>query len=83
MQFWPADNSCLVTEIVVYPQKKVLNVFLGGGELDEILGMHADVIAWAKGQGCEAITISGREGWKRALKSHGWKPLHVTMTKEI
>ena len=83
LQLWPADNSCLVTEIVAYPQKKVLNVFLGGGELEEIAGMHTDVIAWAKAQGCEALTVSGRKGWERALKRHGWKPLHVTLTKEI
>ena len=29
MQLWPNKNSCLVTEIITYPKKKVLNVFLG------------------------------------------------------
>ena len=51
MQLWPTPRGCIVTEIVVYPRKKVLNVFLGGGELDQILEMHEDVIAWAKAQG--------------------------------
>ena len=37
MQLWPAPKGCIVTEIVVYPKKKLLNVFLGGGELDQIL----------------------------------------------
>ena len=51
MQLWPTPRGCIVTEIVVYPKKKVLNVFLGGGELDQILDMHNDVIQWAKVQG--------------------------------
>ena len=39
-------------------------MFLGGGELDQLLDMHNDVTAWAKSYGCEALTITGRFGWK-------------------
>jgi hypothetical protein len=83
MQLWPAPKGCIVTEIVVYPRKKMLNVFLGGGELDQLLDMHKDVIAWSKAQGCEAMTITGRFGWKKPLKAHGWKPMHASFIKEI
>ena len=83
MQLWPTPRGCIVTEIVVYPRKKVLNVFLGGGELDQLLDMHNDVTAWAKSYGCEALTITGRFGWKKPLKVHGWKPLHASFQKEI
>ena len=83
MQLWPTPRGCIVTEIVVYPRKKVLNVFLGGGELDQILEMHEDVIAWAKAQGCSALTMTGRFGWKKPLKAHGWEPLHASYVKEF
>lgn len=83
MQLWPAPKGCIVTEIVVYPRKKVLNVFLGGGELDQLLDMHEDVIAWSKAQGCVALTITGRYGWKKPLTKHGWKPLHASYVKEF
>ena len=83
MQLWPAKESCLVTEILKYPRKKVLNVFLGGGDLTEILSMHEDVISWAKEQGCTALTMTGRFGWKKPLGKHGWKPLHSSYVKEI
>ena len=83
MQLWPAPKGCIVTEIVVYPRKKVLNVFLGAGELDQLMDMHKDVIAWSKAQGCEAVTITGRYGWKKPLTKHGWKPLHASYVKEI
>ena len=46
MQLWPSPRGCIVTEIVVYPKKKTLNVFLGGGELDQLLDMHSDCLLY-------------------------------------
>ena len=83
MQLWPAEKSCLVTEIIKYPKKKVLNIFLGGGDLTEILSMHDDVISWAKQQGCTALNMTGRFGWKKPLAKHGWEPMHTNYVKEI
>ena len=83
MQLWPSPRGCIVTEIVVYPKKKVLNVFLGGGELDQILDMHENVIEWAKAQGCECLMMTGRFGWKKPLEKHGWKTLHSSYVKEF
>ena len=83
LQLWPTPKGCIVTEIVVYPKKKVLNVFLGGGELEQILDMHKDVIAWAKAQGCSALSMSGRFGWKKPLEAHGWKHQHASYVKEF
>ena len=83
MQLWPAKDSCLVTEIIKYPKKKVLNIFLGGGDLTEILSMHSDVISWAKQQGCTALNMTGRFGWKKPLAKHGWQPMHTSYVKEI
>ena len=83
MQLWPSKKGCIVTEIVVYPRKKVLNIFLGGGELDQILDMHQDVIQWAKAQGCKALTMTGRFGWKKPLAKHGWEATHSSYVKEF
>lgn len=83
MQLWPAEKSCLVTEIITYPKMRVLNIFLGGGDLTEILSMHEDVIRWAKDQGCTALNMTGRFGWKKPLAKHGWKPMHSSYVKEI
>ena len=83
MQLWPAEKSCLVTEIINYPKMKVLNIFLGGGDLTEILSMHEDVIRWAKDQNCTALNMTGRFGWKKPLAKHGWQPMHSSYVKEI
>lgn len=83
MQLWPSTKSCIVTEIVVYPKKRLLNIFLAGGELEQILDMDDDVKAWAKQQGCTGAMMSGRKGWERPLKPLGWDVLQVHYQKEI
>ena len=83
MQLWPAPKGCIVTQLVIYPKKKVIHVFLAGGNLEQILDMDEDVINWAKQQGCSAGTMSGRLGWKKPLTKLGWKPLHASYIKEF
>lgn len=81
MQFWPAPRGCAVTEIVVYPRKRVLHVFLAGGDMDQILDMINSAVEWGKGQGCAGMTIAGRHGWQRVLAKHGYKPVMTVLEK--
>lgn len=83
MQLWPAPRGCIVTEIVVYPRKKYLNLFLAGGELDQLLDMNESITAWAKQWGCDGGMMSGRSGWKKPLEKLGWKVMHVHYVKEL
>ena len=83
MQLWPASNSAAVTEIIQYARKRVLNVFLAGGDLQEIMGGLGAATEWAKAQGCESITLYGRKGWERVLDSHGFKPVMVVLERKI
>lgn len=82
MQLWPAPRGCAVTEIVIYPRKKVLHVFLAGGDMDEIIAMIDRATEWSKGQGCSAMTVAGRHGWQRVLAKHGYKPVMTVLEKE-
>jgi hypothetical protein len=83
MQLWPASKSAAVTEVVEYAKKKVINVFLAGGDLDEITHGIDSVAAWAKEQGCDSMTIAGRKGWIRVLDKHGFAPSFVVMERAI
>jgi hypothetical protein len=83
MQLWPAERGCAVTEILVYPRKKVMHIFLAGGELDQFFDMHESAVAWAKAQGCSGISLAGRKGWTRVMQSRGWKELFTTVGLEI
>ena len=42
------------------------------------------IIEWAKSQGCEAITLTGRPGWTKSfLQDIGYRCTQVQMYKEI
>ena len=86
-QLWLGTNGCAVTEIVVYPNKKVLHVFLAGGDqgqgIEQITDMHDDAMAWGKQQGCDGMPVTGRRGWKKVLASKGWKEQFTTLLKEF
>tara|TARA_R110000787_G_scaffold42047_1_gene103377 strand:+ start:16465 stop:16845 length:381 start_codon:yes stop_codon:yes gene_type:complete len=83
MQIWPTDKACAVTQIVVYPQKKVLHVFLAAGDLDQITDAIEAVENWGKAQGCESLTMNGRFGWQRVLNKRGWTPTMVMMERSL
>ena len=83
MQLWTSKNSAAVTEIIQYARKKVCNVFLAGGDLEEIICRIDSLTEWAKSQGCESMTLYGRKGWERVLDSHGFKPVMVVLERAI
>ncbi len=87
MQLWMGANGCAVTEIVVYPNKKVLHVFLAGGDkghgIKQITDMHDDAVTWGKAQGCTGMSVAGRKGWKKVLEDKGWKQQFTTLAKEF
>lgn len=82
-QIWPAPRGCAVTEIVQYPRKKVLNVWLAAGEMDQIIDMLDNAMEWGRAQGCEAMTLSGRMGWQRVLAKHGFKPAMLVLERPL
>jgi hypothetical protein len=59
----------MVTEIV----GDSIHVWLGGGDLAELMEMRPLVESWGRDVGCVRATISGRLGWDRALKPYGFE----------
>ena len=82
-QFWHGDNGCAVTEITVYPTKKILHVFLAGGDMQQIFDFEESAVTWGKAYGCSGMTIAGRKGWSRVLNKRGWTEKFVVMGREI
>jgi hypothetical protein len=83
MQIWPGTKSAAVTEIIEYARKKVLHVFIAGGDMDELIQMIDSAAAWGRTQNCASLTMSGRKGWERVLGRHGFKPVMIVMEREI
>lgn len=83
MQFWPSEKACIITEIIQFPKQKHLHIFLAGGELNQILDHNDSLKEFARFNGCCAITIAGRAGWKKVLKELGYYEKFVVLRQEI
>lgn len=83
MQFWPASDAAAITEIVTFPKKKVLNIFLAGGNMDTIVDMNESAEHFAQLNGCSGMTIAGRKGWSRVLKQKGYSEAFTILRKDI
>ena len=64
-QLWTGQQSACVTEIVTYPNYKMIRFWLGGGNLEELKEMEKPICEWAKSIGCEKSMILGRKGWSK------------------
>ncbi len=56
---------------------------LHSDDFDQIFSEIGTIEAWAKEQGCEGMSLDGRYGWARRLRSHGWTPRTVYMDRAL
>ena len=85
-QLWHNDEFSGVTQVIDYPQKKVVLVHLAGGDLDALLkaaGPGGDLEKFAKIVGADGIEIVGRRGWVRAMADIGYREQYVRVYKEL
>jgi len=83
MQLWENSDSMAITEIIMYPRKKTLHIFLASGTMDGVQAMLASAEEWGRQQGCEAVTFAGRSGWRRVMDKRGFKETLTVMEKGL
>ena len=84
MQLWATDTAAVVTELQMFPQYRACNFFLAGGDMNQLAHFQRVIGEWAKAQGCQRLTITGRRGWERTfLKDEGYTPKWITFSKEL
>lgn len=87
MQLWIAAEDtdlfgCVVTEIRVFPRKKVGHVVLvSGHDLDAWSFLHDTIEEWFYAQGCDFLRSEGRFGWKPKVAKLGYEPQYVIYSK--
>jgi hypothetical protein len=85
MQHWPLPHSVIITELINFPARKVLHIFLAAGRMRELRGALPGVLQYGSDWGATEARITGRPGWARSfLMQEGWKisPL-VQLTKSL
>ena len=70
---WPGKRSAYITEFVLYPQEKALNLLFCGGDYKELEQMLPSIEAFAKAAGIKRLYGGGRKGWIRKIKHLGFK----------
>jgi len=79
---WPGKRSAFVTEFVIFPQNRALNLLFCGGDYEELEEMLPSIEAFAKRAGCKRLYGGGRPGWLRKLKHLGFEQEHM-IRKEL
>ena len=84
-QLWIAYDGkdfkgAVVTNIINYPQRKLLGMqFCGGEELSTWKDPMLDLLKrFARDSGCEGIESTGRPGWAKVFQNDGYKATWVT-----
>ena len=79
---WAGKKSALVTEFVIFPKHKVLNLLFCGGDYNELVEMLPSIEAFARAAECKRLYGGGRKGWARKLKHLGFEEEHM-IRKEL
>ena len=85
LKLWAADRSIAVTEVMNFPRKRVVSIFLAGGEPAEIAAHMPEVEAYARSVGATGLMFYGRApkvaAWAKLFPD--FKPAWVCMWKDL
>ena len=70
---WPGKKSAYITEFVIYPQVKAMNLLFCGGDYKELEAMLPSIEAFAKQAVIKRLYGCGRKGCTRKLKHLGFE----------
>lgn len=79
---WPGEKSVMITEFVIFPQVRALNLLFCGGDFSELEKMLPYIEEFAKKAGCKRLYGGGRKGWHRKIKHLGFVPEYL-IRKEL
>lgn len=88
-QLWLIDDQAQVvgagiTEIYDTPKGMTCGVpILAATEFAVLEALFDTVEQWARAEGCVRLEGFGRQGWVRALKTAGWRPIATVIEKDI
>ena len=74
---WPGKKSAMITEFVVFPQYRALNLLFCGGKYEELAEMLPYIEDFARRAQVKRLYGGGRKGWLRKLKGLGFEPEYL------
>lgn len=83
MQSFSDGDTWVVTQVIVFPQKRVLEIFLVVGTLEGVQRIEPAVMDFAKQVEAGLVRAFGRDGWLPVSKGYGWHDGMRVYWKEI
>ena len=82
--FYPTKLGAIVFRIVRYPRKRMLRIWLAGGDMDSSIDAMLEAAEFHAAQHeCDGIEVVGRRGWEKVLKPYGFEHKRVVLIKEL
>jgi hypothetical protein len=82
--FYPVAHGATVFRIASYPQKRMLKIWLFGGEKGTGRANLTAVMDAADFQhACDGIELAGRRGWEKVLASYGYQHRYAMLIKDL
>jgi hypothetical protein len=82
-QLWHRTGALIVTQIVEEGPDMVLHFWVATGELQPLIALSRELLAWGKEQGCSRASLIGRRGWERVLSGEGWEYAHTALGRRL
>lgn len=83
-QIWTNEASVVVTHVIRYPRKTVLNHWLAGGDMEAIKRLQPMIAAFAKASGCSReLALGVRCGGSKVMRAEGFTHLYDVMAREL
>jgi hypothetical protein len=76
-------EGCMVGEFIESPRHKVMHIFAAGGSLKAMSDLGPTVEAFGRLNGCDMTGATGRKGWLRYARKHGYQPADPVIWKEL
>jgi hypothetical protein len=73
MQSFVYNNSWIVTQISVFPRRRLLEIVAAVGDLRDCRILHGKILAFANEMNVDLVAAYGRRGWARDADRNGWK----------
>ena len=82
MQSFVKGDTWAITQIIEFPQKKVLEIAFVIGKIEDAIELLPEIYEHAKSVGATRVTGFGREGWGEFL-APGWRKVGTMYAKDL
>lgn len=83
LQSFTVNDSFVVTRICEFPRKRVLDIVMFVGNIEDRDELDEAVASFGRKHGCSMMITDGRDGWTKYNDAMGWIKTSTRFRKDI